>query len=80
MGFRIEANGLNARIPQAVPSLVAGEPAGGTVDAHAIQPFYAGLLARTCGLTVSLQPEGDAIVVSAREHAQSAAEAANPAA
>jgi histidine phosphotransferase ChpT len=80
MGFRIEANGLNARIPQAVPSLVAGEPAGGTVDAHAIQPFYTGLLARTCGLTVSLQPEGDAIVVSAREHAQSAAEAANPAA
>ena len=80
MGFRIEASGLNARIPQAVPALVAGETANGTVDAHAIQPFYTGLLARTCGLTVSLDQDGDAIVVSAREHAKSAAEAANPAA
>ena len=80
MGFRIEASGLSARIPQAVPSLVAGEPAGGTVDAHAIQPFYAGLLARTCGLSVSLEQEGDAIVVSARQPTQSPAETANPAA
>src|SRR5438105_4615453 len=37
-GFRIVANGLNARIPPAVPGLVAGEPGDGTVDAHAIQP------------------------------------------
>jgi histidine phosphotransferase ChpT len=80
MGFRIEASGLNARIPQAVPALVAGEPAGGTVDAHAIQPFYTGLLARTCGVTVSLDQEGDAIVVSAREPSQSRAAMASPAA
>jgi histidine phosphotransferase ChpT len=80
MGFRIEATGLSARIPQAVPALVAGEPAGGTVDAHAIQPFYTGLLARTCGVTVSLDQEGDAIVVSAREPSQSRAAMASPAA
>jgi histidine phosphotransferase ChpT len=80
MGFRIEASGLNARIPQAVPALIAGEPAGGTVDAHAIQPFYTGLLARTCGVTVSLDQEGDAIVVSAREPSQSRAAMASPAA
>ena len=29
------------------------------VDAHAIQPFYTGLLARACGLTVTLAPEGE---------------------
>jgi histidine phosphotransferase ChpT len=66
MGFRIAASGLNARIPQAVPALLAGTSESGSVDAHAIQPFYAGLLARACGLTVDLKAEGDAIIVAAR--------------
>lgn len=65
MGFRITAAGLNARIPQAVPALVSGETGANSVDSHAIQPFYAGLLARSCGVTVRLAPEGGAIVVSA---------------
>ena len=65
MGFEITAAGLNARIPQAVPALLAGDPAV-TVDAHSIQPYFAGLLARTCGLTASLAQEGEAIVIAAR--------------
>lgn len=65
MGFRISASGQNARVPQAVPGLVAGAPEGHAVDSHAIQPFYTGLLARSCGLTVTLAPEGEGIVVSA---------------
>jgi histidine phosphotransferase ChpT len=66
MGFRIAAAGLNARIPQAVPALLEGTSESGAVDAHAIQPFYTGLLARACGLKVSLAAEGEAIVVTAR--------------
>jgi histidine phosphotransferase ChpT len=66
IGFRIHAAGLNARIPQAVPGLLAGTSETGSIDAHAVQPFYAGLLARACGLTVTLAPEGEAIVVEAR--------------
>ena len=66
MGFRITCAGINARIPQAVPSLLAGNSESGTVDAHAIQPFYTGLLARACGLTVELAAEGDQIVVTTR--------------
>jgi histidine phosphotransferase ChpT len=66
MGFRIVATGLNARIPQAVQGLLAGEPHNGTVDAHAIQPFYAGLLARACGLSVVIAAEDEAIVVATR--------------
>jgi histidine phosphotransferase ChpT len=66
MGFRITATGINARIPQAVPALLAGAPESGTVDAHAIQPFYTGLLARACGLTVGLAAEGEAIVTATR--------------
>jgi len=65
MGFKITSSGLNARIPPAVPTLVAGEVEG-AVDAHAIQPFFTGLLARTCGMTVTLAPEGETMVLTAR--------------
>lgn len=66
MTFKITARGLNARIPQAVPALLAGCPEDETVDAHAIQPFYAGLLARTSGLALTMESEGEAIVLMAR--------------
>jgi histidine phosphotransferase ChpT len=66
MTFKISARGLNARIPQAVPALLAGFPERGVVDAHAIQPFYTGLLGRAVGLAVSIEADGDAIVVAAR--------------
>jgi histidine phosphotransferase ChpT len=65
-GFRITASGLNARIPQSIPALLEGSPENGTVDAHAIQPFYTGLLARACGLAVILTVEGDGVVVETR--------------
>ena len=66
MGFKVSASGMNARVPQAMPGLLTGEPNGHSVDAHAIQPFYAGLLARNCGLSVAFVNEGDAIVVTAQ--------------
>jgi histidine phosphotransferase ChpT len=66
LGFRISAVGVNARIPQAVPALLEGTSESGSVDAHAIQPFYAGLLARACGLKVDLKAEGDAIIIATR--------------
>jgi histidine phosphotransferase ChpT len=64
MGFRITTSGLNARIPPAVPALLAGSSENGRIDAHAIQPFYTGLLAKACGVAVSLTPEGDGVVVA----------------
>ena len=66
MGFRISATGGYAKVPQAVPELLAGGSHDGSVDAHAVQPYYTGLLARDCGLTVAAASEGDAIVVAAR--------------
>jgi len=65
MGFKVTSSGLNARIPAAVPALVAGE-ADNPVDAHAIQPFFTGLLARACGMSVTLAPEGEGVVLTAR--------------
>jgi histidine phosphotransferase ChpT len=78
MTFRITARGLNSRIPQAVPALLNGSPESGVVDAHAIQPFYAGLLGRTLGLAVSIETDGDAIVVAARGAPAQTAAAAQP--
>jgi histidine phosphotransferase ChpT len=71
MSFTITARGLNSRVPQSVLALLAGCPPNGLVDAHAIQPFYAGLLARCCGLAVTIEEEGDAIVVATRPPAGS---------
>jgi histidine phosphotransferase ChpT len=66
MGFRISATGSYAKVPQAVPELLAGGSHNGSVDAHAVQPYYTGLLARDCGLTVAAASEGEAIIVAAR--------------
>lgn len=66
MGFKITAAGLNARVPQHVPDLLDGKSENGAVDAHAIQPFYTGLLARACGTGVSVTAQGETVVVSTR--------------
>ncbi|MDJ1158142.1 histidine phosphotransferase family protein [Chelatococcus sp. SYSU_G07232] len=51
--FVIDARGVNARIPAHAEDLVAGRSENGSVDAHAIQPFYTGLIARAAGMGVS---------------------------
>jgi len=67
MGFRVGATGLNARVPQTAAGLLAGTPAEGhAVDAHAVQPFYTGLLARDCKLAISVAAEGAGVVIAAR--------------
>ncbi len=63
-GFRVSAAGSAMRVPHAVPALLAAEQEG-QVDAHGIQPYYAGLLARACGLTLRLEPQPDRVVVLA---------------
>ena len=63
-GYRVTASGQNARLAPAVADLLAGSPAQ-AVDAHTIQPLYAGILARDCGLTVSATREGDAVALVA---------------
>jgi histidine phosphotransferase ChpT len=64
MGFSIRAAGTNAKVSPAVPPLVKGETGGEGVDAHKIQPFYAGLLARDCGLSINMTSEADAVTVA----------------
>ena len=66
MGFKITAAGTNAKVMPTVPPLLAGEAPAEGLDAHRIQPFYASLLAKACGVKASIAMEGDAVVVSAQ--------------
>ena len=63
-GLRVRASGLNARVPQNLADLLAGTH-GGTIDAHAVQPHYARLLAQACGLRAAMTASGDAVEVAA---------------
>lgn len=64
MGFRVQASGLHARIPQALADHLTGEGPK-SIDAHSIQPHYTVLLARACELAVSVAMDGEAVVVQA---------------
>ena len=64
MGFRLQAEGALARIPPKAEALLAGTPAE-SLDAHVIQPYYAGLLARAARVKVAIASEGGAIVLTA---------------
>src|SRR6201982_187961 len=61
-GYQVTGAGLNARLAPATADLLAGTPAE-PVNAHAIQPFYTGILARDCGFGILARLDGDAVVV-----------------
>jgi histidine phosphotransferase ChpT len=64
-GVVVTACGLNARLSPATAELLSGSPAQ-AVDAHAIQPLYAGILARDCGLALAAGGEAGTVVLTAR--------------
>jgi histidine phosphotransferase ChpT len=63
--FVLKAKGSHARIPPHVEELLAGAPESGTVDAHSILPFYAGLVARAANMSVRFAIEGDEVTMTA---------------
>ncbi|WP_322515996.1 histidine phosphotransferase family protein [Rhodopseudomonas palustris] len=64
LSFRVVAAGLNARMPQNIVEMLSGSHAG-PVESHGVQPYYTRLLAQSCGLDVTLAPEGETMVVGA---------------
>jgi histidine phosphotransferase ChpT len=65
--FTLVAKGINARIPAHAEALIAGAPESGVVDAHGIQTFYTGLIARTAGMGVTMSIEGDTVTIRAQD-------------
>ena len=64
MSFRVTSSGLNARVPQNIVDLLSTSSTA-SVDAHAVQPYYTRLLAQACGLSVTLAPDGEQVVLTA---------------
>jgi histidine phosphotransferase ChpT len=65
IAFRVEAKGPNSRLAPEVVRLLAGESDESTLDARAIQAYYAGLVAHACEFEVTAN-SGDAIVIEAK--------------
>jgi histidine phosphotransferase ChpT len=66
MGFRLTSAGTNAKVQPAVEAGLMGTSEE-RIDAHAIQPHYTGLLARTAGLKISLSSAGESVVLTAAQ-------------
>jgi histidine phosphotransferase ChpT len=64
ISFRVTTNGLNARLPQNIADILSSGQIAAS-DAHSVQPYYTRLLAESCGLSVRLAVEGEAVVVTA---------------
>ena len=71
--LRVVTKGSYARVPAGVAALLAGAPDHAAVDAHAIQPFFTGLVAREVGMVATVRGEAGEIVVEARPAAAGAA-------
>jgi histidine phosphotransferase ChpT len=62
--FELRARGTQARIPAGSQALLSGDVEG-SVDAHAIQPYYTGAIARAAEMAVEITQDGDEIVIRA---------------
>ena len=72
----VHSKGSHLRLADHVPALMAGQPTTDNVDAHGVQAFYTGLIARECAMDIQAQIASDFIEVSARTAVACAAEAA----
>jgi len=83
-GLRVAAKGGNARLQAGFADLLSGRPGAHRVDAHSIQPYFAGLVARECGMAIGVDQGPDGIVFVAEpaekapEDATAPAEGATP--
>ena len=58
--MRVASKGVNARLQAGFADLLSGQEGVAKVDAHSIQPYFAGLVARECGMAIAVEhgPEG----------------------
>lgn len=66
IGFKVEAKGVNARLAANISTLLSGDTEEGAIDARAIQAYYTGLVAKACGLELSVASENELVIFEAR--------------
>jgi histidine phosphotransferase ChpT len=57
--INVEVAGTNVRVASHVPDLLAGKPENNQVDAHGIQAFYTGLIARAARMRLSMTADSE---------------------
>ncbi|SFK50305.1 histidine phosphotransferase ChpT [Methylocapsa palsarum] len=62
--FSVTAKGANAKLASHAPALLAGTPEG-AVDAHGIQAFYTGLVARAVEMRLTVATDSDFVAIEA---------------
>jgi len=63
--LKVAAKGANARLQAGFADLLSGRPGAAKVDAHSIQPYYAGLVARECDMTIAVEQGAEGFEFSA---------------
>jgi histidine phosphotransferase ChpT len=66
VAFKLTTAGSNVRLAHGVPALIAGTPEGETVDAHGIQAFYTGLVARACQMAITIDVQAEGVTLEAK--------------
>ena len=64
--LKVASSGALVRLAGNITGLLAGEPEGGTIDAHAIQPYYTGLVARAANMTIEIDAASEGVVIEAK--------------
>ena len=80
IALHVTSKGPNPRLANGVTELIAGTPEGGRVDAHSIQPYFAGLVARECGMAITVAADAEGVSFIANPVAKPAEVAADAAA
>lgn len=63
--FVLRSTGPSARIPGAFEKLVPGDLEGIDMDAQAVQGYYTGALARSCGMAIAARLDDEDVVIVA---------------
>jgi histidine phosphotransferase ChpT len=61
----VAVKGPNMKLASHVADLLAGRSESGAVDAHGIQPYFTGLVARSCGMDVEVTVGSEEVVLRA---------------
>lgn len=61
----VSARGQNAKLASHVPHLLAGTPDQNSVDAHGIQAFYTGLVAKAANMSLNIAMASDLVTIEA---------------
>ena len=61
----VAVKGPNLKLASHVADLLEGRSESGNVDAHGIQPYFTGLVARSTGMAVQVVATSDEVVLKA---------------